>query len=174
MPTGYRSKSTTQLQGSTAATCRREPRALLYSLQLGTPHFLARFWSSYEVEEASARGWEEPFDRHTTTDRSSSRGPTGSNTLFGISAALTIKPLRLRMDVPAEFERLLEMRPKNMASLDWAQCPIVGSIPGKVSGAWVSRGTRTAAKVLFEDLQAGLSIDEVVERFPVIASQSRA
>ena len=29
-----------------------------------------------------------------------------------------------------------------MASLDWSQCPVVESIPGKMSGAWVLRGTR--------------------------------
>jgi hypothetical protein len=29
-----------------------------------------------------------------------------------------------------------------MASLDWSQCPAVESIPGKMSGAWVFRGTR--------------------------------
>ena len=34
-----------------------------------------------------------------------------------------------------------------MASLDWSQCPAVESIPGKVSGAWVLRGTRMPAEV---------------------------
>ena len=29
-----------------------------------------------------------------------------------------------------------------MAALDWSQCPAVESIPGKVSGAWVFKGTR--------------------------------
>lgn len=28
-----------------------------------------------------------------------------------------------------------------MAILDWSQCPAVESIPGKVSGAWVFKGT---------------------------------
>jgi uncharacterized protein (DUF433 family) len=54
-----------------------------------------------------------------------------------------------------------------MASLDWSQCPAVESIPGKVSGAWVLRGTRTPVKVLFENLEAGMSIDELMEPFPV-------
>lgn len=54
-----------------------------------------------------------------------------------------------------------------MATLDWSQCPAVESVPGKVSGAWVLRGTRTPVKVLFENLQAGMSIDEVIEQFPV-------
>ncbi len=54
-----------------------------------------------------------------------------------------------------------------MAVLDWSQCPAVESIPGKVSGAWVLKGTRTPVKVLFENLEAGMSIEEVMEQFPV-------
>jgi uncharacterized protein (DUF433 family) len=56
-------------------------------------------------------------------------------------------------------------------SLDWSQCPAVESIPGKVSGAWVLRGTRTPVKVLFENLEAGMSIEEVIEQFPVTREQ---
>ena len=58
-----------------------------------------------------------------------------------------------------------------MAALDWSQCPAVESIPGKVSGAWVLRGTRTPVKVLFENLEAGMSIDELIEQFPVTREQ---
>jgi len=54
-----------------------------------------------------------------------------------------------------------------MATLDWSQCPIVESIPGKVSGAWVLRGTRTPVQTLFENLEAGMSIEEVIEQFPI-------
>jgi uncharacterized protein (DUF433 family) len=55
--------------------------------------------------------------------------------------------------------------------LDWSQCPAVESIPGKVSGAWVLKGTRTPVKVLFENLEAGMSIEEVIEQFPVTREQ---
>lgn len=58
-----------------------------------------------------------------------------------------------------------------MHALDWSQCPVVESIPGKVSGAWVLRGTRTPVKVLFENLQSGMSIEEVIEQFPVSREQ---
>lgn len=58
-----------------------------------------------------------------------------------------------------------------MATLDWSECPVVESIPGKVSGAWVLRGTRTPVKTLFENLEAGMSIDEVIEQFPVTREQ---
>jgi uncharacterized protein (DUF433 family) len=58
-----------------------------------------------------------------------------------------------------------------MASLDWSNCEDVESIPGKVSGAWLLRGTRTPVQVVFDNLQAGLSIDEIVEQFPVSHEQ---
>ena len=55
--------------------------------------------------------------------------------------------------------------------IDWAQCPAVESIPGKVSGAWLLKGTRTPVKVLFENLEAGMSIENVIEQFPVTREQ---
>jgi uncharacterized protein (DUF433 family) len=58
-----------------------------------------------------------------------------------------------------------------MTPLDWSQCSAVESIPGKVSGAWVLRGTRTPVKVLFDNLEAGMSIEEVMEQFPVTREQ---
>jgi uncharacterized protein (DUF433 family) len=54
-----------------------------------------------------------------------------------------------------------------MASPDWSQCPVVESIPGKVSGAWVFKDARTPVAIVFENLEDGLTIDEVVEQFPV-------
>jgi len=35
-----------------------------------------------------------------------------------------------------------------MAALDGSQCPAVESIAGKVSGAWVLRGTRMPVSVI--------------------------
>ncbi len=42
-----------------------------------------------------------------------------------------------------------------MAALDWSQCPAVESVPGKVSGAWVLKGTRMPVSAIFENLEAG-------------------
>ena len=50
-----------------------------------------------------------------------------------------------------------------MAALDWSQCPAVESIPGKVSGAWVFKNTRMPVSLVFENLEAGASIDEIME-----------
>jgi uncharacterized protein (DUF433 family) len=54
-----------------------------------------------------------------------------------------------------------------MTALDWSQCPTVESIPGKVSGAWVFRGTRMPVQTVFENLEAGLSVEEITEVFDV-------
>ena len=52
-----------------------------------------------------------------------------------------------------------------MAALDWSQCPAVESIPGKVSGAWLLKGTRMPVSVIFENLKAGANIEEIMEWF---------
>jgi uncharacterized protein (DUF433 family) len=60
-----------------------------------------------------------------------------------------------------------------MAALDWSQCPAVESIPGKVSGAWVFKGTRLPVATVIENLE-DLSIDEVIEQFDVTREQVTA
>ena len=52
-----------------------------------------------------------------------------------------------------------------MAALDWSQCPAVESVPGKVSGAWVFRGTRMPVATVFENLMDGMTVDELLETF---------
>jgi uncharacterized protein (DUF433 family) len=49
-----------------------------------------------------------------------------------------------------------------MALLDWSQCPAVESVPGKVSGAWVLRNTRMPVATIFENLEAGANIDDIL------------
>ena len=58
-----------------------------------------------------------------------------------------------------------------MAALDWSQCPAVESVPGKVSGAWVFKGTRMPVAAVFENLEAGLTVEEVMEEFGVTREQ---
>jgi uncharacterized protein (DUF433 family) len=52
-----------------------------------------------------------------------------------------------------------------MATLDWSQCPAVESVPGKLSGAWVLKGTRMPVSAIFENLEAGANIDDIMEWF---------
>ena len=49
-----------------------------------------------------------------------------------------------------------------MSVLDWSQCPAVESVPGKVSGAWVLRNTRMPVATIFENLEAGANIDDIL------------
>ena len=54
-------------------------------------------------------------------------------------------------------------------ALDWSQCPAVESVPGKVSGAWVFRGTRIPVAAVFENLEDGLTLNQIVEMFDGLA-----
>jgi uncharacterized protein (DUF433 family) len=59
-------------------------------------------------------------------------------------------------------------------ALDWSQCPAVERIPSKVSGAWLFKGTRTPVSVVFENLEHGMTIDEIIEQFPVSREEIKA
>jgi uncharacterized protein (DUF433 family) len=61
--------------------------------------------------------------------------------------------------------RTLEKGVRTMANLDWSQCEAVESVPGKVSGAWVLKGTRMPVSAIFENIAAGASIDDIMEWF---------
>lgn len=50
--------------------------------------------------------------------------------------------------------------------MDWSQCPAVERAPGKVSSAWLFKGTRVPVTALFENLEGGATIDEFLEWFP--------
>lgn len=59
-------------------------------------------------------------------------------------------------------------------ALDWSKCPAVESVPGKVSGAWVFRGTRLPVATIFENLEDGMTIEEIMEQFDVTREQVTA
>ena len=53
--------------------------------------------------------------------------------------------------------------------MNWSPCPDVESIPGKVSGAWVVKGTRVPADALVVNARGGYSPEEIVEEiFPTV------
>lgn len=58
-----------------------------------------------------------------------------------------------------------------MAALDWSECPAVERVPGRLSGAWVFRGTRMPVSTVFENLEAGASVDEIVLWFDIPRDQ---
>ena len=44
--------------------------------------------------------------------------------------------------------------------LDWSECKSVECVPGRVSGAWVFKGSRLPVRMLFENLEAGATVDD--------------
>jgi uncharacterized protein (DUF433 family) len=55
--------------------------------------------------------------------------------------------------------------------LDWSQCPAVERTPGKVSGAWLFKGTRVPVRALFENLEGGARLDDFLEWFPGVTRE---
>ncbi len=49
--------------------------------------------------------------------------------------------------------------------IDWSQCSAVERHPGKVSGAWLFKGTRVPVKALFENLEGGATVEQFLEWF---------
>ena len=61
-----------------------------------------------------------------------------------------------------------------MATIDWSQCSAVESVPGRLSGAWVFKDTRMPVSAVFENLEAGATIDEITEQFDITREQISA
>jgi uncharacterized protein (DUF433 family) len=61
-----------------------------------------------------------------------------------------------------------------MATLDWSKCTAVESAADRRSGEWVFRGTRMPVATVFENLEAGSSLEEIVEQFHVTREQVQA
>jgi uncharacterized protein (DUF433 family) len=55
--------------------------------------------------------------------------------------------------------------------LDWNQCAAVERVPGKVSGAWLFKGTRVPVVALFENLEAEASVADFLEWFPGVTRE---
>jgi uncharacterized protein (DUF433 family) len=55
--------------------------------------------------------------------------------------------------------------------LGWAGCAAMDRDRQRVSGAWVFRGTRIPVAALFENLDDGVSLAEVVELFPGVTQE---
>jgi uncharacterized protein (DUF433 family) len=60
---------------------------------------------------------------------------------------------------------------ENMATLDWSQCAAVESVPDRRSGEWVFRETRMPVSTVFENLETGATIDEIMEWYDVTREQ---
>ncbi|MBI3154200.1 MAG: DUF433 domain-containing protein [Burkholderiales bacterium] len=53
--------------------------------------------------------------------------------------------------------------------IDWSTCEAAERDPGRVSGAWVFRGTRVPLAALFENLEDGAQVQDFVAWFPGVS-----
>jgi uncharacterized protein (DUF433 family) len=58
-----------------------------------------------------------------------------------------------------------------LVMLDWSKCSAVERIAGKVSGAWLFKGTRVPVAALFENLEDGATVDNFLEWFPGVTRE---
>jgi uncharacterized protein (DUF433 family) len=59
--------------------------------------------------------------------------------------------------------------------IDWSQCEDVESVPGRVSGAWVIKGTRVPVQAVVDNARAGCSAEEIAtEVFELPVERVRA
>ena len=89
------------------------------------------------------------------------------------AAALQAKAASRGMTLEGWFKSLATEVPE-MASLNWSQCPAVESIPGKRSGAWVFRDSRTPVSAVFENLEVGATVSEIMDWFHLSHDQVTA
>jgi uncharacterized protein (DUF433 family) len=45
--------------------------------------------------------------------------------------------------------------------VDWSKCEDVESVPGRLSGAWVIKGTRVPAQAVVDNERAGCTAEEI-------------
>lgn len=58
--------------------------------------------------------------------------------------------------------------------VDWSKCERVERVPGKVSGAWVIRGTRIAAEAIVANAADGHTPRELAAMFPGLREEDVA
>jgi len=55
--------------------------------------------------------------------------------------------------------------------LDWASCAAVERDPERLGGAWVFKDSRVPVRALFENIEAGATVDDFVEWFEGISRE---
>jgi uncharacterized protein (DUF433 family) len=85
------------------------------------------------------------------------------------AAALIAKAMAQGLTLEGWFQKMAAEAPASAkeatGAIDWSLCPVVESIPGKMSGAWVLKGTRMPVSAIFENIEAGANINDIMEWF---------
>ena len=67
--------------------------------------------------------------------------------------------LDIRENIPVS--RLKRNRLMIEQDVDWSKCEDVESVPGRLSGAWVIKGTRVPAQAVVDNARAGCTAEEI-------------
>ena len=51
--------------------------------------------------------------------------------------------------------------------MNWSDCSIVETIPGKVSGTPIITGTRLPAQTIIDNFNAGVSVSDIADQYDV-------
>lgn len=85
------------------------------------------------------------------------------------AAALTAEATAQGLTLEGWFQKMAAEAPASgkqaTGAIDWSLCPVVESVPGKMSGAWVLKGTRMPVSAIFKNIEAGANINDLMEWF---------
>jgi uncharacterized protein (DUF433 family) len=77
------------------------------------------------------------------------------------SVAANFKP-SYYVEIPTPYPQTnSERHAMTEAAVDWSKCEDVESVPGKVSGAWVLKGTRVQAQAVVDNARDGFTAEEI-------------
>ncbi|MBI4903879.1 MAG: DUF433 domain-containing protein [Acidobacteria bacterium] len=75
------------------------------------------------------------------------------------------------LTLDAWFQKIATDSPKRNGAIDWSRCAAVESVSDRLRGAWVFKDTRMPVSAVFENLEAGATIDEIIEQFDITREQ---
>ena len=88
------------------------------------------------------------------------------------ATALLAKAAAQGLTLEGWFQKMADQpAPGETSAIDWSACPAVERIPGKAGGAWVFKDTRTPVAIVFENLQDGMTIEGLMEQYPLTRRQ---
>jgi len=56
--------------------------------------------------------------------------------------------------------------------MEWSDCPLVETVPGKLAGQPIIKGTRIRAQTIVGNYEAGSSIEEIEENWPELSRET--
>ncbi len=59
----------------------------------------------------------------------------------------------------------------NVKEFDWSECPAVWRDPERLSGVWAFNHTRVPISFLFDNLEAGATVDEFIDWYPGVTRE---